>query len=363
MKLREAIDNLGFHLTDSSQNNLLDFSSGDGDLWPDSWQKAVDGTAVGNTMNDLWTGLKNRWYKWTGQDEKTSTYIHEEQREDTKNQRTAADMAAAGLSKYGLSGATSGNATHSSEPSDGLQRIAALLDLKRANAEIDNVQSNTNKTNAEASNIVVDTKNKEQAYVLNELRYELDYSKAQAEIALSNSNTQLNSQKIVSEIQDRSIQAAQHAMDMVSQELSNALKSKDLEYYDVEHQEALSLSEAQRAQIAQSIQKYVQDIVKSQAEVEHLSYQDQLLLEDLAYRQLEFEVMAYNLSYSAEFGLRTTDQSSKIAGINTSQVAKGVMAILEQIRSQRSLGEQISYTFGSHSSTPSAAGGGGGSAW
>lgn len=52
-------------------------------------------------FNSIGTGIKNWWYKNTGQSHLTSEYQYEKQLADTAYQRAAQDMAAAGLSKFG----------------------------------------------------------------------------------------------------------------------------------------------------------------------------------------------------------------------------------------------------------------------
>lgn len=52
---------------------------------------------------DLLTGLKNWWYNFTGQTEKTSAYQAQLEQEKHKIQTLADDMEAAGLSKYAMS--------------------------------------------------------------------------------------------------------------------------------------------------------------------------------------------------------------------------------------------------------------------
>lgn len=94
-----------------------------------------DPNVVTDFLNDAWTGAKNAWYNLTGQPEKTSTYKHFEEREDSAYQRAAADMSAAGLSKYqGVSPAGSSSAGQS-DPVAKAMETQQLKSMKIANAE------------------------------------------------------------------------------------------------------------------------------------------------------------------------------------------------------------------------------------
>lgn len=67
-----------------------------------------------NMVDELKNGITNAWYKYTGQSHLTDEVKHAEMREDTINQRTAADMIAAGLSKFGINPASAGASSHAS---------------------------------------------------------------------------------------------------------------------------------------------------------------------------------------------------------------------------------------------------------
>lgn len=88
-----------------------------------------------DTMMDfgdqLQTGVKNWWYKTTGQSHLTDEYKHEEEMEAKKNQITAEDMMKAGLSKFGMS------ATGFSAPSasNGLTMLDGLAKAQQIKAQ------------------------------------------------------------------------------------------------------------------------------------------------------------------------------------------------------------------------------------
>lgn len=101
---------------------------------------------LGNFFQGIGNGLQNWWYKSTGQSHLTSEYQHEEELANTSYQRAAADMEAAGLSKfYGISGASS----PSPQSGSGLLATAmALQNLKAGSLAIDEQSYNLKKAKA-----------------------------------------------------------------------------------------------------------------------------------------------------------------------------------------------------------------------
>lgn len=82
-------------------------------------------------VDQLETGIKNWWYKTSGQSHLTDEYKHEEEMEAKKNQITAEDMMKAGLSKFGMS------ATGFSAPSasNGLTMLDGLAKAQQIKAQ------------------------------------------------------------------------------------------------------------------------------------------------------------------------------------------------------------------------------------
>ena len=115
---------------------------------PDSYEASLGGIIdsayndyVAPVIDEIKTGAKNWWYKLTGQEEKTSTYQaqiqrenelldRQEAREDSAMQRGVADAIAAGLSKYSAVPATSGSyrtgVSGQSDPIGSLGKIQQL---------------------------------------------------------------------------------------------------------------------------------------------------------------------------------------------------------------------------------------------
>lgn len=82
-------------------------------------------------IDEVGTGLRNTWYKYTGQAHLTDEYKHEEELANTVNQRTALDMMAAGLSKYGMSSSSAG----SPSASNGLTLMDAIGKAQQVKAQ------------------------------------------------------------------------------------------------------------------------------------------------------------------------------------------------------------------------------------
>lgn len=93
---------------------------------------AVEGPDyVGQFFGDFWHGIKNWWYANTGRAYLTDDAKHAEEREDTAYQRGAADMEAAGLSKY--AGVTPAESSSYASQGPGLLSSAmALQNLRSA---------------------------------------------------------------------------------------------------------------------------------------------------------------------------------------------------------------------------------------
>lgn len=311
-----------------------------------------------NPVGNIGQGLQNAFYDLTGQDEKTSFYkaqvereneliARQEQREDTAMQRGAADAAAAGLSKYGMTPGAAGSAAGGSSSvhsgSESISKISAMLDMRKAIAEIGNVQANTNKTNAEAAATTASVERDDNYYKLAALKNDSDIARNECLNQLTKNQSAQVAEETLATIDKRARENESHLYDMVAKSYDNLLKLKDIGTYEERHKAEMSLKESstflnqakareaseheklyqeQQAEIQKEIERIAADIALKEAEKNHLGYQDQLLVEDTAYRILQYNVMAYNARYSAEVGLRTTDASTYISGLNTSQLGK-----------------------------------------
>lgn len=80
--------------------------------------------------DELWTAGKNWWYTVTGQTHKTDAYQYELGLADTAYQRAAADMEAAGLSKFG--GVSPAGTPSTKNGSDLLSTAISMQQLKQA---------------------------------------------------------------------------------------------------------------------------------------------------------------------------------------------------------------------------------------
>lgn len=309
----------------------------------EEYMREHNNPAVSDFIDNIGIGLKNAFYEITGQHEKTTTYQYEQHLDDTKNQRLAEDLKAAGLSKYGMtSSAPSGGGYQSSVPK-GLQKIAAMIDIAKARAEVANVQADTGVKNAEAAATTAGIGRDDAYYKLAAAKNDSDIARNECLNQLTKNQSAQVAEETLAIIDKRVRDNESHLYDMVAKSYDNLLKLKDIGSYDERLKADLSLkgsstylNQMKAGEALEHSKLYQEEIGKIQKEIEriaseiandeayrnHLSYEDQLLVEDTAYRQLQYNIAAYNARYSAEVGLRTTDASTYISGLNTSQLGK-----------------------------------------
>lgn len=316
-----------------------------------------------NEVGNIGQGIQNIFYSVTGQKEKTSTYKYEEALEKTKNQSLAADLEAAGLSKYGMTGsAPSGTGLSGSEPS-GLQKLAAMIDMRKAMAEISNVEADSGLKAAQASDITANAEIRAKNYELDALRTASELERNDVLNELTRNQSQEVAENTLSIVSARTRAEAEHVYKLISMNVSNQLAYKDLNTYDERHESEMAVKRTsaylnqqkaeteakQREYIMKQIDEAAARIAHYAAQDQHLGYQDELLIKDYAYRQLQLEVLQYDYDYSQNHLIRTSDPVSRIAGVNFDQFVSGLGAF----------GDWTSGFSFKHTKT----GSGGGSAW
>lgn len=298
----------------------------------------VGDTPLNNFIDDIGTGLKNAFYDLTGQTEKTSYYQalverenelieRLEAREDTAYQRQVEDMKTAGLSMYGASGggaaSSAGGSSNVHSGSDSISKIAAMIDMRKAVAEIDNVQANTNKTNAEAAATTAGVERDDKYYELKALETESFIARNDALNGLTKEQTLQTAEETLSIIDKRVRENESHVFDLVAKNVQNQLLYKDLNTYDERHEAEMAvkrssayLNQMRAGEALEHSKLYQEELGKIQKEIErissqiandeaqrlHLSYENMVLLQDYAYKDLECQVMQYQLDYAKEHG-------------------------------------------------------------
>lgn len=96
---------------------------------PSDWVDWND-SLIGKGLNEFGSAIKNWWYKNTGRSHLTDEYQYEQKLADTAYQRAAADMEAAGLSKFGGVGSAS-----SPSPQSGQGLLATALMKQQLKSE------------------------------------------------------------------------------------------------------------------------------------------------------------------------------------------------------------------------------------
>ncbi|QCS36335.1 minor capsid protein [Capybara microvirus Cap3_SP_188] len=280
-----------------------------------------------NILNDLPNGVENVYNVLSGQSHLTDAYQAQMLREDTAYQRAAQDMQAAGLSKFGgvSQAASSSSASYGQNKnllSEGMTFISGLLSMEKAQADID-------KTKAETESVTNENSTFYEKFHLDQLlkQSQLDLNKANVDIAKIN-GTYL-ADKITAEIQYMASQSAfnfAHTQNMV---LQNKYYGQKVEA-DISNIESSTLlnkgkytnTKASTEFILSQAQHEAEKIANTIAQREQINAQTLKIIEDTAYTQLLYNSKVYDLQYSIDAGLRTTDSPSRVLGVNVSQLAQ-----------------------------------------
>lgn len=237
------------------------------------------------------------------------------QREDTAVQRAAADMTAAGLSKTLAAGnpasAQALTAPQVHAPNNSFQMQRNLAGMNLANMVSDLVfkakeAKRAQKLNdAQVANIEADTVGKT---ISNEgLRDRLI-----AENALSIAKTE-ETQAQVSYIKAQT-RIQEIVGDNKQREIDSAIASQVQERI-----ESMSRQMVQMKEIEKMASEIALNVIKEtnlNLESDKIRNEIELLIKEQTKAQLEMDVIDYNLGYSKEKGLRTTDQVSRLLGLN-----------------------------------------------
>lgn len=298
----------------------------------------------GTFWQDVGEGIRNWWYNFTGQTEKTSYFKTLLELENSKNQRLAADMEKAGLSKFGMTGSAPGSpsvAPSSSLPK-GLQYAAALMDLKKQKVGIEADQAGVRKTAAETAYINAQTAGQENTNRTFDEKFQEDMAHSQsqrflfdAQKEIAKTEGQFKAEQITASID---FYVAQTAKEIAQSgyykgltsltQTEEELKRGELFWQDENMRSQIESRDAATRKAAQEVLNLRKQSQKTAAEITHIIAQTnnvnaatQKLIEDTAYRMLEYNVLVYNSRYSITNGLRTNDQPTRMLGINTSQLA------------------------------------------
>lgn len=301
---------------------------------------------VSNLFDEIGTGLKNAWYTFTGQTEKTSAYKAMMEREDTAYQRAAADMAASGLSKYaGVNPASSSAPPQASDPvSKSIQLASALLDLKgqsianqKSEAEVAHTNASTDLLLKEGmtfeEKFAVDMANKQaQTFLFNfqsdiarqegqvfaeKFAADLEYTTARTLQALAQ-NGYLQQLTLQSQAQTGFINQQKE-----SEVFRTGILAKDYSNYDFRF-------EMEKLEHNKKVDQITEQILKSTAERYNLSWDSVLRKYEAAKRYIEMEILSYDFQYSKDQSIRSFDAPTKtVAGINLSQIISGASTQLK----------------------------------
>lgn len=285
--------------------------------------------ARGSNFGDVFPGISNLWYNLTGQTEKTSAYkalvAREDQLRANAYQTAASDMEAAGLSKYGLSsGASSNTSASGASESKGLQLMSALVDLARSKAEIGSMNAQADKNSAEAEATRANT-----VFIPQLMGTQI--AENEARTALIKSQTEQVAENILASVQGRTIAEAEHIKRMEWFDIREVA-----EIGEIKNRASLMNNQAYTERkrwelIDMQVKESAEKIAKSEAERYHLSQEDALLVQDLAYKRLMTEIAQSDYDYSINHGIRYKDSSMRFFGVNLDQLGQGIFDIGDSI--------------------------------
>lgn len=293
-----------------------------------------------NGVGDFGQGLQNAFYNLTGQKEKTSTYQYELALENEKNQRMAADLEAAGLSKYGMTGSAPGSSFQGSEPT-GQQALSGMIDMMKSIAEISHTKADTEKLEADAAATTAGIERDDKYYDLAEEKQGVELIQIQAETDLAKKHGDLFAQEAINLAMDELRAEELHVYELIDKNVSNQLKYKDLNSYDERFGVEMQLKRSstflnqqygqtqikEREKIEQQIKESVEKVSNLVAERMHLSWQDTLLLQDVCYAQLRYDIAEYDYEYSQRHSKRTTSNDMNLFGLNVDQLSEGLLGL------------------------------------
>lgn len=297
-----------------------------------------------NGVGDFGQGLMNAFYNLTGQKEKTSTYQYELALENEKNERMAADLEAAGLSKYGMTGSAPGSSFQGSEPT-GQQALSGMIDMMKSIAEISHTKADTEKLEADAAATTAGIERDDKYYDLAEEKQGVELIQIQAETDLAKKHGDVFAQEAINLAMDELRSEELHVYELIDKNVSNQLKYKDLNTYDERFGVDMQLKRSsaflnqqygqtqikEREKIDQQIKESVEKVSNLVAERMHLAWEDTLLIQDVLYAQLRYDIAEYDYKYSQENFLRTTDSMSRIAGVNLDNLDDNISESLKNL--------------------------------
>lgn len=317
-----------------------------GQWWEDNIYNPGRNILLGeeNYVGDFGQGLQNAFYNLTGQKEKTSTYQYELALENEENQRMAADLEAAGLSKYGMTGSAPGSSFQGSEPT-GQQALSGMIDMMKSIAEISHTKADTEKLEADAAATTAGIERDDKYYALSEEKQGVELLQIQAETDLAKKHGDVFAQEAINLAMDELRAEELHVYELIDKNVSNQLKYKDLNTYDERFGVDMQLKRSstflnqqygqtqikEREKIDQQIKESVEKVSNLVAERMHLAWEDILLIQDVLYAQLRYDIAEYDYEYSKENHLRTTDSMSRIAGVNLDNLDDNIFESLKNL--------------------------------
>ncbi|QCS36619.1 minor capsid protein [Capybara microvirus Cap3_SP_539] len=273
-----------------------------------------------SVLKDLPNGVENVYNILSGQSNLTDAYQAQMLREDTAYQRAAEDMRNAGLSKFGnvSQSSSSSSAAYGQNKnllSEGMSFISGLLSMEKAQADIDKVKADTQSVNNENSTFT-------ERFHLEQLLKSSQVNLNEANLKIANITGTTLADKITAEIQYMSSQSAFNFAHTKNMELQN-------DYYGEKTQSEINLNKGKYtnlkagtsltlAQARHEAEKMANTI----ATREQINEQTKKIIEDTFYTQLLYNSKVYDLQYSIDAGLRSTDSPSRVLGVNVSQLAQ-----------------------------------------
>lgn len=282
----------------------------------------LSGKPVSESDSEILQAAKNFGYNFVGQTEKTSAYQVQMEREDSAYQRMAQDMAKAGLSKY-FGGSPSSTGSYGDGVPKGLQFASALMSLKSAEAGIRKTNAEANLTDAQA----VGQQNENRTF---DESHSTQIANIVSQTRLNNARSQIaevegqyTAEKVTAEIDNLTKKSAQIVAETLYSQTQEDYLRGEYFWQDAEHQSQIASRESSIARnkaeidnLRKSVQYVSEKIATEIVSRNNLSEQTKHVIAETAFKNLQTEIAMYDYEYSKSHGVRTSDATSRILGLN-----------------------------------------------